>query len=121
MMHENVATNTESGAAIGSGEAASRFGPAAVVSLGWGFGNGFRAEVEGNWMDNQFHSASGFGGNITNVQGWEQKFGVMVNGFYDFTTLSPWIVPFVGVGVGYEAVNFQNVTAFGPLGYRYHW
>ncbi|HEY3848152.1 MAG TPA: OmpA family protein [Acetobacteraceae bacterium] len=103
-----------SGAFSGSGQFQSHVGPALVLSLGWGFGNGFRAEVEGNFMSNQFNKASGFNGAIVSSGDAWQKFGGMVNGFYDFTNVSPWVVPFVGVGVGYEAANLQGGVAFGP-------
>jgi OmpA-OmpF porin, OOP family len=105
---------TISGKYSGSGQFRSHPGPTGTLSLGWGFGNGFRAEIEASYMTNQFYTASGFGGAITSSgDGW-QKFGAMVNGYYDFTTLSPWIVPYIGVGVGYSAENLHGGTAFGP-------
>ena len=94
----------------------SRVGPTGVVSLGWGFGNGFRAEVEGNYMTNQFSGTSNSAVAL-NSGGWEQKFGVMLNGFYDFNGVSPWFVPYIGVGVGYEGANWQNVHASTATGY----
>jgi outer membrane protein OmpA-like peptidoglycan-associated protein len=107
MQQESVNLN----AGTGSAQLKSGVGPAGVLSLGWGFGNGFRAEVEGNWMENKFNGTSDFGAASTSG-GWEQKYGFMVNGFYDFTTLSPYVVPFVGVGVGYEAALWQSVSAY---------
>jgi hypothetical protein len=42
-----------------TGTLRSGLGPAVVLSLGWGFGNGLRAEVEGNYRENgSFHKAS---------------------------------------------------------------
>ena len=99
-----------------SGQVKSKLGPTGVVSLGWGFGNGFRAEIEGNYMANKFYSASGFNGGVTNAGGWEQKFGGMLNGFYDFNGIAPWIVPFIGLGIGYEASSLHGGTAYGPGG-----
>ncbi len=88
-------------------------GFAGVLSLGWGFGNGLRAEVEGNYRSN--HS-SGFSGLPADVGGGtkEQKFGGMVNVLYDFNGLSPWIVPYLGAGVGYEAIN-ENWNVYNPV------
>jgi len=83
-------------------------GPAAVLSLGWGFGNGLRAELEGAYRYNQINggtynaarAGSSLGGN-------EQKMGVMVNALYDFNGLSPMFVPYVGVGVGYQWAQYK--------------
>jgi OOP family OmpA-OmpF porin len=65
-----------------------------VGSVGWGFGNGFRAELEGNYRYNKFSDSNNN----------EQKYGAMVNGLYDFG-VAPWVTPYVGVGIGYEAVR----------------
>ena len=72
-----------------------RAGFVGVLSLGWGFGNGLRAEVEGNY---RYNSLTGGG-----ASGNEQKYGGMVNGLYDFYGLSPVVVPYVGAGIGYQA------------------
>jgi outer membrane protein OmpA-like peptidoglycan-associated protein len=76
-------------------------GPVIVLSLGYGFGNGLRAEVEGNFRYNSF-SGNGYGGQ-------EQKFGGMANVLYDFVGLVPAVTPYVGVGVGYEDVKESNL------------
>jgi OmpA-OmpF porin, OOP family len=69
-----------------------RAGFVGLVSVGYGFGNGLRAEIEGNYRYN----------NITGG-GYEQKYGGMGNVLYDFYGLSPMVVPYIGGGVGYEA------------------
>ncbi|MDR3536750.1 MAG: OmpA family protein [Acetobacteraceae bacterium] len=94
--------------------AKSHVGPAGVVSLGWGFGNGLRAEVEGNYRYNPFSGVSGAPA-VTNFGGNEQKFGGMVNVLYDFNGFVPYVTPYVGAGVGYEWAMDQNLhyTAFG--------
>jgi OmpA-OmpF porin, OOP family len=78
-------------------------GPAAVVSLGYGLGNGFRAELEGDYRYNTF-SGSGQGGQ-------EQKFGAMVNVLYDFVGLVPYVQPYVGAGAGYQWAQERNLHA----------
>jgi len=90
------------------GKFGSTVGPAVVLSLGYGFGNGLRTEVEGSYRYNSLNSASGFPG--TNVTGGarEQKMGAMVNVLYDFVGLSWGVQPYVGAGVGYQWVNLQN-------------
>jgi OOP family OmpA-OmpF porin len=78
-----------------------------LINVGWGFGNGFRAEIEGNYRNNKSDSFSN--GNFSNfgVGGGtsEQKFGGMVNALYDFNGVSPWVVPYLGVGVGYVGIS----------------
>jgi outer membrane protein OmpA-like peptidoglycan-associated protein len=91
-----------------SGHVNGSTGFAGVLSLGWGFGNGLRAEVEGDYRNNKLNGLGGF----TQVQAsslnggtTEQKFGGMVNVLYDFNGLTPWVVPYLGVGVGYQGIN----------------
>jgi opacity protein-like surface antigen len=83
------------------------------ASVGWGFGNGLRAEVEGNFLSNKAHQAS-FLGPGTSAGGFEYKAGGLVNALYDFTTLSPYFQPYIGAGVGYESVKWNNVRAYSP-------
>ena len=86
-------------------------GFAGVVNLGWGFGNGLRAEVEGNYRSNQSgfaHGNSNFGAGGGST---EHKYGGMVNVLYDFNGLTPWFVPYLGVGVGYVGIN-EDWNAF---------
>ena len=98
--------------ASATGNINSYVGPAAVLSLGWGFGNGFRAEVEGDYRENKFKgpcSTTAFcGGN-------EQKAGAMVNALYDFVGLIPMVQPYVGVGVGYQQVYESNAYLAGSF------
>ena len=79
-------------------------GATGVASAGWGFGNGFRAEMEFDYRYNGFDKITGFG-TSGHVGGSEQKFGPMVNVLYDFNNLSPIVVPYVGLGAGYQWVN----------------
>src|SRR5690348_3464999 len=78
-----------------------RVGPAAVVSLGYGLGNGLRAEIEGDYRYNNFSG--------TNQGGQEQKFGTMVNVLYDFVGLVPYVQPYVGAGIGYQWAQERNM------------
>jgi OmpA-OmpF porin, OOP family len=96
-------------------------GFAGVVSLGWGFGNGLRAEVEGNYRNNHisgFTSTNG-SGNAAGVGGGttEQKYGAMANVLYDFNGISPYFVPYLGGGVGYiwatEKFHAYNTATIG--------
>jgi len=98
-----------------SGQFGSTVGPALVMSLGYGFGNGLRAEIEASYRYNSLNSLSGFG--VTSTGGGrEQKVGGMVNVLYDFVGLSSMIQPYVGAGVGYQAQILQNGYGASTLG-----
>ncbi len=94
-----------------SGDVRVNLGPIAVISAGWGFGNGLRAELEGDYRQNfGFSDPEGFGGPAS-ASGREQKTGVMVNALYDFVGMTPFVQPYIGAGVGYQSVLWQGVTA----------
>ncbi|MGD0433255.1 MAG: OmpA family protein [Acetobacteraceae bacterium] len=92
--------------ASATGKIDSSIGPAAVVDLGWGFGNGLRAEIEGDYRNNKFKNSACTG--AVSCGGLEQKTGGMVNALYDFVGLVPMVQPYVGVGVGYQQVYESN-------------
>src|SRR5271165_3332054 len=52
-------------------------------SVGWGFGNGLRAEIEGGFRSNKANQAS-FLTTGNAAGGWEYKASGMVNALYDF-------------------------------------
>ncbi len=103
------------GVAGSGGQLQFEGGFAGKASVGWGFGNGLRAEVEGNFLSNKANKAS-FLSNGNAAGGFEYKAGGLVNVLYDFTTLSPYFQPYIGAGVGYEAVKWDNVTAYSSSG-----
>jgi len=98
-----------------AGKANYKLGYAAVLSLGWGFGNGFRAEVEGNYRENEVDSIRGFGlAPIARTGGFQRTYGVMGNAFYDFDPgflgIGPsYVQPYLGVGAGYMWTDFHNL------------
>ena len=88
------------------------WGYVGVLSLGWGFGNGLRAEIEGSYRQNATSSSklenvkysSGSNGNAT-------SYGAMVNVLYDIdlgSTLGG-ITPYVGAGAGYIWHTYSDV------------
>jgi len=91
-------------ATSGGAQIKSYVGPAAVISLGWGFGNGFRAEIEGNVRENGFKGPC-----AATCGGTETKTGALVNAYYDFVGLVPMFQPYLGVGAGYEQVYENNL------------
>ena len=84
-------------------------------SIGWGFGNGFRAEIEGNYRANEVDSIRGLNlAPIGKTGGLQSTYGVMVNAFYDFDFANfgmgqSIFQPYVGVGVGYAWTDWRNI------------
>ena len=87
-----------------------------VLSLGWGFGNGLRAEIEGNYRSNEVSETKVGGGSIqgrASPTGTAVSYGVMANVLYDFDLGAALggIVPYIGGGVGYIWHDYQDVGA----------
>jgi outer membrane protein OmpA-like peptidoglycan-associated protein len=102
-----------------NGNAKFHGGFVGLGSIGWGFGNGLRVEVEGDYRSNKLYRINASFGSISgqaNAGGDEQKYGGMVNALYDFWSVSPYVVPYVGVGAGYMWVNEHNVKVYAPGG-----
>lgn len=87
-------------------------GFAGVGSVGYGYGNGFRAELEGNYRRSNVHSFSGIG-TPTKTNGNETNYGAMVNGLYDINIGSTFVYPYVGAGLGWQHSDFNKVSAVG--------
>ena len=83
----------------------TNLGAVGLLAVGWGFGNGLRTELEFDYRYNPYNKITGPGGVAGTVHGSENKYGPMVNIAYDFTTLSPSFVPYIGAGVGYQWAN----------------
>lgn len=109
-----------SGILVGSTTIKTDWGWAAVGSIGWGFGNGFRAELEGNYRNNAISSASIAGRGATSTGGTIHQYGFMGNAFYDFNlglnVAGIGITPYVGAGIGYVVNDWRNVRGSGPGG-----
>jgi OmpA-OmpF porin, OOP family len=96
----------------------SKFGYAAIGTLGWAFTNGLRAELEGDFRNNQFSAGRNFGF-PAGAGGRELKYGPMVNVLYDMTNVLhdytglaiPYFAPYVGVGVGYQWSHLSGFSA----------
>ncbi|MFT8243003.1 OmpA family protein [Roseomonas sp. BN140053] len=83
-------------------------------SVGYGFGNGLRLELEGNYRQNEADSIRGYGGgNLTNrfnrVDGKVRQYGAMFNVLYDFAIPNFPLQPYVGAGVGYAWSEYNNI------------
>jgi outer membrane protein OmpA-like peptidoglycan-associated protein len=105
----------------------ARFSPGVIAnaSFGFGFGGGFRAEVEGFYRTNSINEArlgvaQNFATNQPIARGGNYRgYGFMVNALYDFD-LSPlggigrWLVPYVGAGIGFAQLEMRDVEFTTP-------
>ncbi len=82
-------------------------------SAGYGFGDGFRVELEGDYYNNQFSKTGSSG--ATPVGGREQKYGLMTNAFYDINVGSSVVFPYVGVGFGYQQDDYTNFHTYNGI------
>ena len=76
-------------------------GVAALGGVGWGFGNGLRLEVEGNYRRNDISAHTSF----FNPGRREEKYGGMANVLFDLDVGSPYVYPYIGAGAGYVWVD----------------
>jgi OOP family OmpA-OmpF porin len=94
-----------------SGSAEFDLGFAGVLSIGYGFGNGFRIEAEGNFRTNDVDKLSGYRGlGPLRGSGTARSYGAMANTFYDMDIGWP-VVPYVGFGAGYVWTEYDDVRA----------
>jgi OmpA-OmpF porin, OOP family len=69
-------------------------------SIGYGLGNGWRFEVEGNFLRTGL-SQLGRTPFPTSASGHINRYGAMANALYDLDIGSPYIFPYLGIGAGY--------------------
>jgi len=104
------------GAGIAGTNAEIEFEPGfgGVLSLGYGFGNGLRLEVEGSYRQNDIDAfrAPGIPGG---VGGTQRTYGAMFNALFDFNMV-PVVTPYIGGGVGYAWTDWDNVNLRGANG-----
>jgi outer membrane protein OmpA-like peptidoglycan-associated protein len=81
------------------------------AAFGYGMGNGIRLELQGDYRQNTLRSIGGLP-----AAGDQQQYEGYVNILYDFD-LTPYgaagIAPYLGLGAGYDQVQFQNGRAYG--------
>ena len=95
----NLPMTIDLGGAAGGTHLRPEGGFVALGSIGYGFGNGLRLEVEGNYRG---INTNGVAGRLNAPgSGSLNTYGVMVNALFDMDVGSSWIYPYVGAGVGY--------------------
>ena len=90
-----------------------KLGYVGVLSLGYGFGNGLRAEIEGAYRTYETDSAKAFN-RTTNGGGTNSSYAAMANLLYDIDLRmiglnTQAVVPYLGVGAGYAITEWSSV------------
>ncbi len=93
------------------------WGYAALASIGWGFGNGLRIEVEGNFRENDVDRVTitghgpthNVGGSTFNRSGYVYSYGIMANAIYEFARFGWPVQPYLGGGIGYAWHQYDRV------------
>lgn len=102
LLHEQVRIAPPGAGPRAYGRNSFETGWVALGNIGWGFGNGLRLELEGNYRHNR---VSDHGGSIASLGGREEKWGPMVNVLFDLDVGSPYVFPYIGAGAGYQWVQ----------------
>ncbi|HEY0182189.1 MAG TPA: OmpA family protein, partial [Rhodopila sp.] len=77
------------------------FGFNSNLAVGYGLGNGFRFEIEGNFARSDIRHVLGTPFPLAS-SGTVRTWGVMANALYDLDVGVPWVFPYVGAGAGYQ-------------------
>lgn len=100
-------------------------GPLGLAALGWGFGNGLRAEIEGSYRSNSVSGIDTYRTNgllepLASSGGTAATYAVMANIEYDIP-LHPFglaVQPYIGAGMGYGWLNLNGVGGTGDGRFR---
>jgi len=79
------------------------------AALGYGFGNGFRVEAEGNWRQNDLSRYDGTAPDA--ATGKQRNVGGLANVIFDMDVGANWIYPYFGAGAGYAQTRWRGVAA----------
>jgi len=87
------------------------YGGVGLLSLGWGFSNGIRLELEGSYRSNEVDSANGAAGlaGPGGHGGRQDSYGLMGNALVDLVRIGPFL-PYVGIGAGYLVSSFNDLN-----------
>jgi OOP family OmpA-OmpF porin len=78
-------------------------------AIGYGLGNGFRFEVEGDFLRNGINQL-GRTPFPAATNGTARTWGVMANALFDMDIGVPFLYPYVGVGFGYQWTHLNGLT-----------
>jgi OmpA-OmpF porin, OOP family len=108
----NNITARGGGRSINNTNLSTNGGVIGLGSVGYGFGNGFRLELQGdyrNYHQNFNYTTPSGNTTFTSRQSFlNQTYGGFVNGLYDFDIGAGYVFPYAGVGFGYEETSASN-------------
>ena len=109
---KNIFVNGAGIPGAGVGHISTNNGYDITGAAGYGFGNGWRVELEGDYINNGFNKFN-LGGVDLATNGHEGRYGVFTNGYYDFDVGLPYLFPYLGAGIGYQEDAFNSFTPGG--------
>jgi opacity protein-like surface antigen len=97
-----------------SGRFKYRPGYTGIGSVGYGFGDGFRVQIDVDYIHNTPKSADTVFSGSVKLGKYDNKFGPMFNVLYDIPVGLP-VIPYVGGGIGYQFYNtdYESSTPIG--------
>jgi outer membrane protein OmpA-like peptidoglycan-associated protein len=91
-------------------ELSEDYGFNANLAVGYGIGNGFRFEIEGDFARSDLRKLHGTPF-ATSASGTVRNWGVMANAIFDMDIGFPWVYPYLGIGAGYQWTKLNNLGA----------
>ena len=83
-------------------------GPMMSASVGYGFGNGLRLELQGGYRNYHQRLAGNLAGAPRIGSGaLNQTYGAFANALLDLDVGLPFVVPYIGAGLGYEQTSMS--------------
>jgi opacity protein-like surface antigen len=107
MYPTNYAASTGTLGATDTGKLLSRPDYAGVGALGFGFGNGLRVELGGNFTRYTATKIDSDTVGGVKAYGGINQYGPMFNALYDFSVGLP-VYPYIGAGVGYQWTKLNS-------------
>ena len=86
------------------------FGFNSNLAVGYGVGNGFRFEIEGDFARSDLRHVLGTPFPTTS-SGTIRTWGVMANAIFDMDVGVPWVFPYLGAGAGYQWTKLNPVNS----------
>ncbi len=89
-------------------------GAAGEGSIGWGFGNGLRVEIEGDYFNDHNRKIDvPFFFGPRRVGGFQQLYGGFANVLYDLPLRLP-VTPYIGLGAGGQELSINDYNSSAP-------